>query len=289
MIGTDQKRDSLGNREEFANITLDCYLSSILTMAECIEAACPAIGVQYSDQLVRIRRRVAYDHSPRSVVDARDAVENTLAAYAHQANRYCEHQLEDLRQILDSLAEIEELAKDGPAGLLSRIEEIRKRLLSGKETPSADKLTGLANRRELERQVKLRLATEKRFCVLLFDIDDFGLFNESLGRLAGDQILKQAAERLNAQIRANDLAARWVADEFVVLIDCDMDNARRRSVQMAEWLRGPYTIIQEDGEAKLEIRVSAAVAECGPGDTPRQIWLRLEDDFHQQNDPAVVA
>jgi len=41
--------------------------------------------------------------------------------------------------------------------------------------------------------------------------------------------------------------------------------------------------------AKLEIRVSAAATECGPGDTPRQIWLRLEEDFHLQNNTAAVA
>jgi hypothetical protein len=80
-----------------------------------------------------------------------------------------------------------------------------------------------------------------------------------------------------------------LADEFIVILECDMENARRRSVQMSQFLRGPY-VVEEDGrEAKIEIRVSAAAAECLPGDSPRQLWMRLEEDFHRQNAPAAVA
>jgi len=288
LIREEQLPQTAPENDDIARLTLECYLASLLTMAECIEAACPAVGVQYSDQLVRVRRRLAFDYSQRSLVDARDAVETTLAGYADQANRYCEHQLDDLRHILEALNEVEELTKDGPNGVAERIDAVRKRLIGSKELVSADALTGLPNRRELERQIKIRLAGDKRFCVVFFDIDDFGLFNETLGRGSGDQILKQVGDRLSTHIRAGDVAARWVADEFVLVLECDLENARRRSKQMAQWLRGPYTLMQEDGEAKLEIRLSTAVAECAPGDTTRQIWLRLEEDFHHNN-PATIS
>jgi diguanylate cyclase (GGDEF)-like protein len=228
-------------------------------------------------------------HTEAELEEARQSLENILAGYADQAYRYCEQRTEDLHAILQALTQIEALAQDGPAGIGPHIAEIRKRLLTGRDAASTDPLTGLANRRELERQVKLRLASERKFCVLFFDIDDFGLFNDSLGRESGDAILKQLAERLNAQIRARDLAARWLADEFIVILECDIDNARQRAEQLSQWLRGPYTVMEEGREARLEVGISAAVAECGPGDTPRQIWLRLEEDFHRRHDAGPIA
>jgi diguanylate cyclase (GGDEF)-like protein len=271
---------------ETAKLTLDCYLSSILVLAECVEAACPAVGSLYYDPLVRIRRRLAYDNSPRTLLETRESLETTLAAYADQARKYSELWSTELERIFETLDRIGEVAGDQAKPLL---EEVRKRLMAGRETPIVDALTGLANRRELERQVKLRLTAGRQFCVLFFDIDDFGRFNETLGRESGDQVLKQFAERLLPQIRARDAACRWLADEFIVVMECGIEDARRRSVQMAQWLRGPYTVQADGNEATIEISVSAAVTECFTGDTPRQIWLRLEEDFHVQNNTVAVA
>ena len=275
--------------EDISRLALDCYLSSLLTFAECVEAACPPVGAHYYDQLVRIRRRLAFNNNKATIEETRESLETTLTAYAEQAQRYCELRSEEREGVLEILGQIEEVAAVEAAAISPLVEEIRKRLTPQQDAVTVDALTGLVNRRELERQIKLRIASGKQFCVLFFDIDDFTLFNETLGHEAGDQILKQVAERLNTQIRARDLACRWLADEFIVILECDMENARRRSTQMAQWLRGPYTIEEEGRPAKLEIRVSAAATECGPSDTPRQIWLRLEEDFQLQNNTAAVA
>ncbi len=289
MTDIDQ---SLGNNEDpqdTARAALECYMSSLLTFAECIEVACPPVGVQYYDQLSKIRRRLAFNHNRATLEETRESIEGTLMAYAEQAQRYCETRTEDREGVLDLLGKIGDAAGDKFDTISPLLEEVRKRLVKEPETITIDPLTGLANRRELERQIKLRIAAGRQFCVLFFDIDDFGQFNETLGHEAGDQILKQLADRLNTQIRARDVACRWLADEFIVVLECDMENARRRSNQMAQWLRGPYTIEEEGRPVKLEIRVSGAVTECGEGDTPRKIWLRLEEDFQLQNNTAAVA
>lgn len=289
MIDTDLTSESCENLEDNARHALDCYLSSLVTFAECVEAACPPVGAQYYDQLVRIRRRLVFNINKATLDETRDSLESTLTAYAVQAQRYCELRSEEREEVLAILSQIEEIAGENTAAIASLTEEIRKRLIPQQELVTVDALTGLVNRRELERQVKLRIASGKPFSALFFDIDDFTLFNETLGHETGDQVLKQVAERLNKQIRARDLACRWLADEFIVILECDLENARRRCVQMAQWLRGPYTIEEEGRPAKMEIRVSAAATECGPGDTPRQIWLRLEEDFHLQNNTLAVA
>ena len=86
-----------------------------------------------------------------------------------------------------------------------------------------DEVTGLPNRRLfLDRltaavgQVTRRPAS--RFAVVFLDLDGFKLVNDSLGHLMGDELLRTVAERLRADLRTVDTAARFGGDEFAVLL-----------------------------------------------------------------------
>ena len=84
-----------------------------------------------------------------------------------------------------------------------------------------DELTGLPNRAALRQLVNqaLELAKryERRFAVLLLNLDRFQRMNDSLGRDAGDALLRELAQRLHKQLRASDVVARLDGDEFAVL------------------------------------------------------------------------
>lgn len=78
-----------------------------------------------------------------------------------------------------------------------------------------DDLTGLPNRRALDRESRRR-----RGCwVTVIDLDGFKAINDTLGHEAGDEVLKHAARRLRAAVRAEDFIARPGGDEFVILSD----------------------------------------------------------------------
>ena len=87
-----------------------------------------------------------------------------------------------------------------------------------------DSLTGLPNRSYLRDRIDRVLATIRREpqqrCALLYlDVDRFKIINDSLGHLAGDEVLKEVATRLAGCVRHPDLVARLSGDEFAILLE----------------------------------------------------------------------
>ncbi len=84
-----------------------------------------------------------------------------------------------------------------------------------------DPLTGLPNRRHLERVLEREFAAAqrgRRLAVVLFDLDHFKRYNDTAGHQAGDQALRAFAGVLAAETRAFDLAARYGGDEFLCIL-----------------------------------------------------------------------
>ncbi len=91
-----------------------------------------------------------------------------------------------------------------------------------------DSLTGLYNRRSGELRLAEEIARSQRHArpvtVLLLDINALKAVNDTLGHPAGDEVIKQFAERLQKAIRGSDVAVRLGGDEFmVVLLECKPD------------------------------------------------------------------
>jgi diguanylate cyclase (GGDEF)-like protein len=96
-----------------------------------------------------------------------------------------------------------------------------------------DPLTDLPNRRHLELHLAQEFAAARRgraLAVVLFDVDYFKEFNDTLGHLAGDDALRAMGEILLGETRAMNLVARYGGDEFVaVLSDTDVEGAERHA------------------------------------------------------------
>jgi diguanylate cyclase (GGDEF)-like protein len=110
-----------------------------------------------------------------------------------------------------------------------------------------DALTGLPNRAHLMNHLKLAVEHAKRrpeyrFAALFLDLDRFKVINDSLGHLAGDQLLVQFARRLEECIRGTDTVARLGGDEFAILLSDieDYADAARVAERIQEELARPF-------------------------------------------------
>ncbi|SEK23311.1 diguanylate cyclase (GGDEF) domain-containing protein [Roseateles sp. YR242] len=137
-----------------------------------------------------------------------------------------------------------------------------------------DLLTGLANRRGLERRVAE--VEGSLYSVLVFDLDDFKPVNDHHGHSAGDQVLKTVAERLLQQCRGDDLVARVGGDEFVVLLP-KLANPERVAVIAARIDQALQQPIAVPG-AVVTIGASIGYAVGAPGRTFRDL-AEVADDM----------
>lgn len=91
-----------------------------------------------------------------------------------------------------------------------------------KRQTTHDVLTGLPNRIVLEEHLDMELARAQRsrmhVAVILLDLDNFKRINDSLGHMAGNELLRSVALRLKSCLRSNDIIVRYGDDEFTIVV-----------------------------------------------------------------------
>jgi diguanylate cyclase len=100
--------------------------------------------------------------------------------------------------------------------------DLHSRLDSEKQGARVDPLTGIANRKSFEERFSHEIAQKPRselaVVMLLWDLDNFKVINDTYGHRAGDRVLQSVAACFMAAVRDNDFVARIGGEEFVMLL-----------------------------------------------------------------------
>ncbi|MGW7521476.1 putative bifunctional diguanylate cyclase/phosphodiesterase [Streptomyces sp. NPDC054796] len=153
---------------------------------------------------------------------------------------------------------------------------------------SHDSLTDLPNRALFTERVRKALSGRRggdsEAAVLFIDLDGFKAVNDTAGHQAGDELLIQAARRLQESVRAGDTAARLGGDEFAVLILGDSDPSKHagaerelRIQEIADRLRitlsEPYRV---EGDTEVKVAASIGIAFAEPGISPAALMRNAD-------------
>jgi len=161
-----------------------------------------------------------------------------------------------------------------------RILQLQEQLVQAQEAlreqATRDGLTGLWNRvtilEMLDNEISRSVRERSSVSVVMADLDYFKQINDLYGHLAGDTVLRQAAQRMHANVRQYDAIGRYGGEEFLlVLAGCNLQGA----IAQAERMRAALAAEQfgvPDGAPPVTCSLGVASADCsGPVDAHRLV------------------
>jgi diguanylate cyclase len=149
-----------------------------------------------------------------------------------------------------------------------------------------DSLTELPNREAYERRLGIELERsrryERKFCLVVADVDHFKMINDRYGHLAGDKVLKVLAKTIRQRIRRADFIARYGGEEFVIILpETDAEQAVTVMSDICSQIRGcPFHFKSEP----LKITVSFGIAEVSASDDHETLFARADKAMYQAKD-----
>ena len=150
-----------------------------------------------------------------------------------------------------------------------------------KEAATTDPLTGCYNRREfkikLDQQISISNRYNKKFSLIMFDIDHFKRVNDSFGHQAGDGVLREIADRVRPLVRVEDSFFRYGGEEFVLILP---ETDTHEAAILAERLRtavgsDPLKSIKKEYYATASFGVSSYPDRKTPDELVKKADLML--------------
>lgn len=128
-----------------------------------------------------------------------------------------------------------------------------------------DALTGLINRQEFEQKLEQALQSAKtqqqEHTLCYLDLDRFKIINDTCGHLAGDELLRQVAALLQANVRMSDLLARLGGDEFgLLLYQCSLEQGMRVARTLRDSIQ-QFRFVWEDKTFTIGVSIGLAAID----------------------------
>lgn len=150
-----------------------------------------------------------------------------------------------------------------------------------------DPLTGLLNRSAFERRLRESLVTahhdQRRHALLLLDLEEMRLINDSLGHAAGDEVLRKVAETLGSQLRRWDTLARLGSDEFGILLENVSPAQARKRAGFLRQAVGDLRIRWNDRTFQVGVSLGMVLLDDQSGDL-QEILRAVDTACHVAKD-----
>ena len=150
------------------------------------------------------------------------------------------------------------------------------------ELAITDQLTGLFNRRYMSRHLNTLLSEgAKPVSFLMLDVDFFKQINDNYGHDIGDEVLREFANRISANVRGIDLACRFGGEEFVVVMpDTDLSFAYMVAERLRQSVADAPFLISASSK-QVPVTISIGVASSNNGDTPEVLLKRADQALYR--------
>ena len=192
----------------------------------------------------------------------------------------------DLTQFLQAQRALEDLNRQLELRVAERTQALNQANADLREAnrvlerlASSDSLTDLANRRRFFDHAGAEVLRARRYkhplSLQMLDIDYFKAINDRFGHVAGDQVIKELADTLRANLRHNDLAARIGGEEFAILLpETDIQDAAHYAERLR---RAVESHVFHVGEDTLQITISIGVSGLSADETSVEPALMRAD------------
>jgi diguanylate cyclase (GGDEF)-like protein len=153
------------------------------------------------------------------------------------------------------------------------------------ELAARDGLTGLFNRRELDRRMAIETSrasrTQSPFSLVLLDVDHFKSINDRFGHLAGDEVLRRLSRLVQGELRVTDTAARYGGEEIALILP---DTSAKEAATVAERLRAcleaePF-MIGEGSPVTVTASFGVATAEAHAA-SPDAVFAAADEALYE--------
>jgi diguanylate cyclase (GGDEF)-like protein/putative nucleotidyltransferase with HDIG domain len=199
-----------------------------------------------------------------------DVLLGALSVYSAELEQYTDDQM----RLLETVTK---LASDALANAMQHAEAESNAL--------TDSLTGLPNARYLASRFEEEASRARRgdhtFQVVMLDLDEFKLVNDSYGHKVGDKMLREMARIVHSQLRDYDFLARYAGDEFVALVQEVVGNQVEELCQRIEDAVSKFSLpVDKNRHARVGISIGTATFGID-GETLDQLLMAADHEMYR--------
>ena len=143
-----------------------------------------------------------------------------------------------------------------------------------------DSLTGIYNRHKTNVEIDIEIGRSKRyndtFALVMFDIDEFKVVNDTYGHEVGDHVLRELSALISSHIRESDRFGRWGGEEFMLILP---KLTKKEAILATQKLR---KIVEKHRFIEVpKITISVGVTVFKPNDTKQKLLKRVDDALYK--------